>query len=341
MATPRQRRGSQRVTMGDVARIAGVSPSTVSLYLRRPDEVSEQRGQRIQAAVERLGYLPNTMAGGLASSRSRIIGVLVPTISNSFFAATLDTLEKRLREAGYQLLIGNTEFDEAREEELVRSMMSWSPAGLVMTGFRHGRRTVSMLLDSDIPLVEMWDYGQPALDMVAGFSHYATGQLIARHLLERGYRDTAFISPSFSRDVRAGERYRGFQEGMEQGGARVTMRELGGATDTAEAGALLSELMAERPSISAVFCANDMVALGVMFECQRRGWEIPGRLAVAGFGNLEFTPNTVPPLTTVEPPKYEIGRQVAELLLARLGKSDAPGARQVDLGVRLITREST
>lgn len=327
--------------MDDVARLAGVSPSTVSLYLRRPEEVSEARGSRIQAAVDRLGYVPNTMAGGLASATSRIIGVLVPTLSNSFFSATVDVLERDLRAAGYQVLIGNTEFDPAHEEALVRSMMSWSPAGLVVTGFQHTRKTQSLLLDSAVPLVEMWDHGDEALDMSVGFSHEHAGRLVAEHLLDRGYDDTAFISPSFTRDIRAEARYRGFGTAIEAAGGHVEQRELTGPTDTAEAGTLAARMLEVRPSIRAICCANDMIALGVMFECQRQGWSIPDRVAVAGFGNLEFTPNTVPPLTTVDPPKYRIGTQTAGLLLQRLRTHDAHVAEpHLDLGVELIVRES-
>lgn len=327
--------------MDEVARVAGVSPSTVSLYLRRPDAVSATRGQRIQAAVDRLGYVPNTMAGGLASARSRIVGVLVPTLGNSFFSATVDWLERDLRRAGYQVLIGNTEFDPAIEEALIRSMMSWSPAGLVVTGFEHTRQARSLLLGSDVPIVEMWDYGPDAIDMSVGFAHEQCGRRIARHLLERDYRQAAFIGPAFARDVRAEQRYTGFRDAMQAAGGHVALAQLTGPTDTGEVGTVLRSLIAERPGTHAICCANDMVALGVMFECQRQGWAIPERLAIAGFGNLEFTPNTVPPLTTIEPPKYTIGERAATLLLQRLRGEDVAGERaRVDLGVELIVRDS-
>lgn len=336
----RQRRTSQRITMDDVARVAGVSPSTVSLYLRRPDEVSGRRGERIQTAVDRLGYVPNTMAGGLASAKSRIIGVLVPTIINSFFAATLDQLERTLRAAGYQVLIGNTEFNDEREEELLRSMLSWSPAALVVTGFQHTRKTRSILLDGDIPLVEMWDCGAEAIDMCVGFSHEDAGRAMAQHLLDQGYSDTAVISPSFKRDIRAQARYHGFRSTIEAAGGHVELGELSAQTDTVETSQVLCRLMRERPTIQAVFGANDMVSLGVMFECYRQGWAIPDRLAVAGFGNLEFGASSVPPLTTIEPPKYEIGKRVSELLIQRLrGREVADG--RLDLGIKLIARDST
>ncbi len=327
--------------MGEVAQLADVSPSTVSLYMRRPDEVSPRRAEKIQSAIDRLGYLPNTMAGGLASSRSNVIGVIVPTITNSFFSATLETLERHLRSAGYQLLIGNTEFDESREEELIRSVMSWNPAGLVLTGFLHSRKSLSLLANSDTPIVEMWDYGRPGLDMVVGFSHHASGRLVAEHMLGRGYRRTAFISTNFQRDVRAGDRYLGFRETIEAAGGRVVLRQLSGRSDTAETGRLLGELIAENPGIEAICCSNDMVALGVMFECQRQGWPIPDRLAVAGFGNQDFTASTVPPMTSVEPPRQEIGRHVARLLMARLRDGTTPQEGNLDLGVELVVREST
>ncbi len=326
--------------MGEVARLADVSPSTVSLYLRRPDEVSAHRAEQIQSAIDRLGYLPNVMAGGLASSRSRVIGVLVPTVTNSFFSETLETLERHLRDAGYQLLIGNTEFDEAREEELVRSILSWNPAGLVLTGFGHSRKTHALLSQSATPVVEMWDYGQPGLDMVVGFSHHACGRLIAEHLLAQGRRRTAFVSTHFQRDVRAQNRYHGFRDTVEAAGGTVVLQQLSGRSHAEETGRLTGELLEAHPEIEAIACSNDMVALGVLFECQRQGLAIPARVAVAGFGNLDFTASTVPPLTTIEPPRHEIGRRTARLLLDSLTRRIDGDARRLDLGVRLVVRES-
>jgi len=327
--------------MGEVAQLANVSPSTVSLYLRRPDEVSPRRADKIQAAIDRLGYLPNTMAGGLASSRSNVIGVLVPTITNSFFSETLETLERHLRSAGYQLLIGNTEFDDSREEELIRSILSWNPAGLVLTGFLHNRKSLSVLANNDTPIVEMWDYGQPGLDMVVGFSHHTCGRLVAEHMLRQGRRRTAFVSTNFQRDVRAGDRHRGFRDAIESAGGTVELRELSGRSHAEETGHLTRALMKENPEVEAIACSNDMVALGVMLECQRQGWDIPGRVALAGFGNLDFTTSTVPPLTTIEPPRREIGQHTARLLLSRLREELPDSDKHLDLGVRLVEREST
>ncbi|KAA0018575.1 LacI family DNA-binding transcriptional regulator [Salinicola corii] len=338
--TKRRRRGSQRVTMGEVARLANVSPSTVSLYLRRPDEVSPGRAEKIQAAIDRLGYLPNTMAGGLASSRSNVIGVLVPTITNSFFSETLETLERHLRSAGYQLLIGNTEFDDAREEELIRSILSWNPAGLVLTGFLHTRKSLSVLANNDTPIVEMWDYGQPGLDMVVGFSHHACGRLVAEHILQQGRRRMAFVSTNFQRDVRARDRYHGFRDTVEAAGGTVELRELSGRSHAEETGRLTHALMQDHPEIEAIACSNDMVALGVLCECQRQAWDVPGRIALAGFGNLDFTTSTVPPLTTIEPPRREIGQHTARLLLASLASKLPEAEKRLDLGVRLVERES-
>lgn len=326
--------------MGEVAQLANVSPSTVSLYLRRPDEVSSRRADKIQSAIDRLGYLPNTMAGGLASSHSNVIGVLVPTITNSFFSETLETLERHLRSAGYQLLIGNTEFDESREEELIRSILSWNPAGLVLTGFAHSRKTLSVLANSDTPTVEMWDYGQPGLDMVVGFSHVTCGRLVAEHMLRQGRRRMAFVSTNFQRDVRASDRYRGFRDTIEAAGGSVELRELSGRSHAEETGRLTQALMQDHPEIDAIACSNDMVALGVLCECQRQGWDIPGRMALAGFGNLDFTTSTVPPLTTIEPPRQEIGQHTARLLLERLKKDPFEVEKRLDLGVRLVVRES-
>ena len=175
--------------------------------------------------------------------------------------------------------------------------------------------------------------------MVVGFSHRTCGRLVAEHLMRSGYQHMAFLSTNFQRDIRANERYQGFHDAIAATGGSVLVRELTGRSNTAEAGQLLCTLVNDHPEIQAVFCSNDMVALGAMLECQRQGWAIPERLAIVGFGNQDFTDSTVPPMTTVEPPRQAIGEHIARLLLDRL-KGGNPEKR-IDLGIKLIVREST
>ena len=177
-ASPDKRKtgeGNARSRMSDVARLAGVSMATVSRVLRQPDIVSPSVRARVHEAVERLSYRRNLVAGALASARSQTVGVVIPSMLNSFFAATVEAMEEGLQAAGYQLLTGNTRYSLETEEQIVASMLAWSPAALVVTGCRHSRGTLKMLLDAGIPVVEMWELSANPMDTVVGFNQRAIG----------------------------------------------------------------------------------------------------------------------------------------------------------------------
>ena len=171
----RKRRKMQRVTMMDVAKHAQVSPSTVSLYLRKPESVSPAAGQEIARAVSTLGYVPNLVAGGLAAASSKVVSIIVPSIRNAFFAETVSTLQAELRAEGLQVLLGHSEYAEAEEEALIRTALSWSPAAVVLTGLTHSPDARKLLKASGIPVIEMWELGGEPIDMAVGFSHPEVG----------------------------------------------------------------------------------------------------------------------------------------------------------------------
>lgn len=341
-ALVRRRSSPGRVTMHDVARMAEVSASTVSLYLRAPGEVSAARAARIRDAIDRLGYVPNRMAGALSSAQSRVVGVVVPSIVNSFFAATVGALQARLQAANYQILIGHTDYDEAAEIDLVRTFLSWSPGAMVLTGLQHPRPVRRMLEARDIPVVEMWELGPQPIDMAVGFSHGDVGRMQARHLIGQGARSIAFIGARLDRDWRAAQRAEGYAQVIASH-ADLPAPEIvdaGPEASSAAAARAFAALMARRPEIDGVVFSNDLLALGALFEAQRQGISVPGRVAMIGFGDLDFAREAVPRLSTVRPPRAEIGAAVADLLLARLEGRDGQ-APEIDLGVVLEARESS
>jgi LacI family transcriptional regulator, gluconate utilization system Gnt-I transcriptional repressor len=255
--------------MADVARLAGVSMTTVSRALRKPDIVSPEVRSRIDAAIERLSYRRNLVAGALASARSLTIGVIIPSIINSFFAATIEALEEGMAGSGYQLMLGNTGYSAEAERQLVSSFLAWSPAAMVLTGRRHEGETVRALLTSRIPVLEMWELSDRPIDMIVGFSHRSVGQLVFRHFAERGARRLGFIGAHMDRDYRTVDRHAGFAEAALQAGyappTEVRLPERASAIGGAHG---LAKLMARDPKVDAVFCSNDMVALGA---CSKRG----------------------------------------------------------------------
>jgi LacI family gluconate utilization system Gnt-I transcriptional repressor len=336
----RRRRTTQRVTMTDVARLAAMSPSTVSLYLRKPAAVSKPLGERIERAIETLGYVPNLVAGGLAAASSRVVGVVVPSVRNAFFADTVEALQQGLREAGFQLLVGSNEYDPADEEQLVRAALAWSPAAVVLTGLVHNRTTHQLLRRAGLPVIEVWELGQEPIDTLIGFSHHAVGSEMVRHLHGRGRRNVAFLGARMAIDRRASQRREGSMAAAGLLGLPPPpVVDHQGPASPEAGGEMLGRLLAEHPETDAACCSNDHVALGVLFECQRRGIAVPGRLAVMGFGDLPFARCCVPPLTTIRPPGLEIGRFAGEIILRRVRGEDA-GPRIVDLGFTLVRRES-
>ena len=339
----RKRRKMQRVTMMDVAKLAQVSPSTVSLYLRKPEAVSASAGQEIAKAIGSLGYVPNLVAGGLAAASSKVVSIIVPSIRNAFFAETVSTLQAELVAEGFQVLLGHSEYGEEQEEALVRTALSWAPAAVVLTGLSHGPNTRKLLEASGVPVVEMWELGGEPIDMAVGFSHPQVGASAARHLLSKDRRTLAFLGARMQDDHRAAQRAKGFQEAAQAGGAgSCTIISHPGAA-TVETGALLlNRALQQIPNLDGIACSNDLIALGVLFECQRQRIAVPNDIAVVGFGDLDFSASCVPSLTTIRPSGDLIGREVARLILNSIQDNRPERAQSiVDTGHVLIERRST
>lgn len=346
----RSRRGTNRVTMEDVAARAKVSASSVSLYLRNPEAVSPRLSPRIKRAIDTLGYVPNKLAGSLAAARTRAIGVIVPSLGNAFFTETVTALQREFDRHDYQLLLGATEYDMDRETELVRTFLSWSPTALVVTGCSHNEATRTLLRMADAPVAEMWEIGEEPFHLQVGFSHAAAGEALAAHLHGLGVTQIAFVGARMQADRRAGQRRDGFCQWLARHGIEALVIDTGQDVSPAAGGQALRQALSARPGLQAVACANDVLALGVLFEAQHAGLRVPEQIAVTGFGNLPFSQVCVPPLTTVQPHAREIGLRVAQELLAQLqapedqtAASDAASARPrvVDVGFELIVRSSS
>lgn len=337
----RQRRSTQRVTMSDVAKLADVSASTVSLYLRKPDEVSGQLGQRIQGAINTLGYVPNLMAGALAAARTRVIGVVVPSMLNAMFASTVNTMQKALGAQGYQLLLGHSDYAEAEEEAVVRTFLSWSPSAMVLTGLSHSRETRRMLSNSDVPVIEMWELGSNPLDTLVGFSHLDVGRAQARHLVGAGCQKIAFIGTRLNVDERAKQRCAGSEAALMdlQGKRHTRVIDCGPGRMAEAANQAFVDLLSSHPDTDGIIFGNDMLALGALGEAQRRGIRIPDDIAMIGFGDMDFSNCTLPPLSTIRPPREEIGNVVAQCVLQRIQGHTQETC--LDLGFELLARTSS
>jgi len=339
----RSRRGTKRVTMTDVALLANVSASTVSLYLRKPNEVSASLGSRIQHAIDALGYVPNLMAGALAAAKTRIIGVVVPSMVNSMFSATVSEMQSRMSEQGYQLLLGHSGYSTHQEEELVKTFLSWSPSAMVLTGLKHSRKTRQMLSQSDIPIVEMWELGSNPLDFLVGFSHQDVGRAQARHLIEQGCKKIAFIGARMEIDCRAGQRADGYKTALQDflNNADPIVIDVGNKSSAEASSKAFAQLIDQDEIVDGIIFSNDLLALGAIFEAQRLNISVPDDIAIIGFGDMDFSSSSLPSITTVRPHKEQIGAVVAEVLLSNMQARDETVSSVYDLGFDIIIRDST
>ncbi len=332
-----RRRGSGTITLADVAKLAGVSAITASRALNTPDRVSPLTLTRVREAVERTGYVPNMLAGGLASSRSRLIAALVPSVAGPVYLDTVQALTDTLAEAGYQVILGQSGFSTAREAALLDAIIGRRPDGIVLIGVTHSAPARRRLLASGIPVVETWDLTPTPLDMLVGFSHEKAGAAAAEYLLGKGRQRLALVSAD---DDRARVRQQAFTDAAHRLGAREVKAAVVPAPSTLSRGrAGLAQLLGLRAKFDAVFCSSDMLALGVLTEASSRGIAVPAQLAVMGFGDLAFAADTFPALTTVRVDGAAIGRQAAQFIIERAA-GRLPEARIVDLGFSIVARSS-
>ena len=327
--------------MKDVADLAGVGTITVSRVLRSPEKVSESKRKRVQKAIKELGYVPDNTAGALSSSKSRVFGAIVSTVNDSVFAQTLDGLSSTLRAAGYELLLTSTNYDPGVEEDALRALLARRPDGIVLTSTSHSAGVTKLLKSVSIPVVEIWQLPSQPLDIAVGFSNFQAGYDMARHLVENGRKNIAFVGGHEPRNERGRRRRNGYVAALSDAGLApiVWPAEDQGLPSGIELGAAFFDgCLNGTPQIDAVMCVSDQVATGVLCEARRRGADVPGDLAVSGFGGFELAMPSGFDLTTIEVPGKEIGVASAKALL---DPEAARANRIIDVGYNLIERGTT
>jgi LacI family transcriptional regulator, gluconate utilization system Gnt-I transcriptional repressor len=336
--TPKRvRRGSGAITLRDVAMLAGVAPITASRALNTPAQVSEDVLRKVQEAVERTGYVPNRMAGGLASSKSRLIAAVVPSTVFSVFNETIEALNGALFEAGYQLMLGQTGYSAEREELLLESVISRRPDGIFITGIMPPGKARTRLMASGIPVVETWDLTPTPIDMLIGFSHSDIGQAVAKYLLQKGKKKFAIVTAD---DERASRRNKAFVDIVKaQNLEDVTFHNVGDLRTLKSGREALNSVLLKRPDVDAIFCSSDLLALGVLTEARAQNISVPQQISIMGFGDVPFVEDMIPALTTVKINGAEIGRLAAQCLVDR-AQGKAVSQHIVDVGFSIVSRES-
>lgn len=331
---------SQALTVHDIARLAGVSAMTVSRVLNHPERVSPAMRAKVQAVVQHTGFVPNGMAGGLRSARARLVAAVLPTLVGPVFQETVQSLSAALAAKGYQLMIGQSDYNLAREDQLLDAVIRRRPDGIVLTGIMHSAAGRRQLLASGIPVVETWDLTPAPIDMLVGFSHADIGREVAKFLIGKGRRRLAMIRAD---DERADRRAKAFAAEVARSGlaeAKVEVVDVGASRTIKSGRDALTRLLALDPDVDAVFCSSDLLASGVVTQARVLGIDIPGRLAIVGFGDVPFVADMVPALSTVHINGADIGRMAARCLIDRAEGREV-AQRVVDVGFSIVERETT
>lgn len=328
-----------KVTLSDVAAHAGVAPMTASRAINQPELVSATLRERVDKAILELGYVPNRAARALASAQSKVIAVLVPSLSNAVFTAVLAGIQDALDPCNYQILIGNTRYSDAEEEKLLFAYMQSNPDGILLSGLTHSPRVQQLLATSRVPVVSMMDLSPEPGAMSVGFSQVDAGYAMTRYLLDKGRKRIGYMAAQL--DERTLRRAEGYRKAMQEAGlADPALELLVPEPSTIALGAeLLGRMLASQAGLDAIFCCNDDLAHGAIFQCQRRGISVPGQLAICGFNDLPASAWMKPSVTTVGTPLYQTGFDAASLLLASIRGNEVP-AQRIDLGFTLMARES-
>jgi LacI family gluconate utilization system Gnt-I transcriptional repressor len=326
--------------MREIARIVGVSPITVSRALNDPGKVSPETRASVLRAIESAGFIPNQLASGMRGP-GRIIGTVVPPLINSGIAEQVQGMSDEALASGFQLLLVQGDFTPVAEAKAVRSLLGWRPAGMILQAFVQGGAARRLLAGGAVPVVEISEIrGKRPIDMAVGVSNFETAYAMTAHLAGKGYRRIAFVSTPVHGNDRLQQRRIGYRQAVKDLGLPARADLEVEVPLTPEGGAeALRRLVSRDLKVDVVFCSSDTLAIGAVQECHRAGWRIPGRIAIAGYGDVDLAAQLYPALTTVRVPRYEMGREAVRQLLRRIG-GDARSPTIVGLGFEIIDRDS-
>lgn len=332
---------SGRVTLQDVADVAGVSLVTASRAFRQPDLVAWATREAIQAAVQRLGYIPDLVAGSLAARASHQVAIIVPSLATPAFMSTIRGATQALQAHGYQAMLGDANLSRETEAALIATFLGRRVDAIILADVAQSQEAQDLLRRSGLPVVETWTLGAAPIDMNVGFDNCAAAREMTRHLIATGRRHVGMICGPLRQNLRGRQRRLGYFEAIGEAGLATDLFiELPYPIRFGDAGEALAELSARRPQLDAVFCSGDSFAVDALLAAQRRGWAVPERLAVAGLGDLDLAAHLVPALTSAVVPGERMGRLAGEMIAARLAGREV-ARKIVDVGFEIVIRGST
>lgn len=309
--------GKPQMTLRDVADAASVSEMTVSRVLRNRGDVSDKTRERVFEAARRLGYVPNKIAGALASNRVNLVGVVIPSLSNMVFPDVLHGIGEALEGTELQPVIGTSQYDLQQEEKVIYEMLSWRPSGLIVAGLEHTEVARAMMRNAGVPVVEVMDVDGDPVAAAVGISHGSAGRAMAAEIVARGYKRIGYLGSSSTADARAQKRFRGFEEGLAEAGVALADSIFYEGTSGFGTGRKMTQALLERtPDLDFLYYNTDMNAAGGLLYCLEKGMDIPGQIGLAGFNSFEVLDGLPMRIATMDSQREAIGRRAAEMMVA-------------------------
>lgn len=314
------------LTLRDVSEASGVSEMTVSRVLRNRGDVSDATREKVLAASKRLGYVPNKIAGSLASQRVNLVAVVIPSMANLVFPEVMTGITRMLEDTELQPVVGVTDYDPEKEEKVLYEMLSWRPSGVIIAGLEHSDASRAMLKASGIPVVEVMDTDGMPIDTMVGISHRLAGRKMGEAIVEAGYQKIAFLGTKMPMDHRARKRFEGFTQALARAGVEISDQEFYSGGSALAKGREMTEAVLERsPDLDFIYYSNDMIGAGGLLYLLEKGVDIPSEIGLAGFNGVELLQGLPKQLATMDACRFEIGQKAAEIVLERSRDSNAKG----------------
>ncbi|GGA13753.1 LacI family transcriptional regulator [Salipiger profundus] len=297
---------------------------TVSRVLRNRGDVSEATRAKVLEAAKTLGYVPNKIAGALASQRVNLVAVIIPSMRNMVFPEVMAGISGVLEDTELQPVVGVTDYLPEKEERVLYEMLSWRPSGVIIAGIEHTEASKAMLKASGIPVVEIMDTDGTPIDTAVGISHRRAGREMARAILKAGYQKIGFLGTKMPLDYRARKRFEGFTEALAKGGVEVMEQEFySGGSALAKGREMTRDILEREPELDFLYYSNDMIGAGGLLYLLEQGRDIPADIGLAGFNGVELLQGLPRKLATMDACRDQIGRKAAEIIAARVEDADA------------------
>ena len=307
------------LTLRDVSEASGVSDMTVSRVLRGRGDVSHSTREKVLLAAKELGYVPNKIAGALASQRVNLVAVIIPSMSNMVFPEVMMGINDVLGSTDLQPVVGITNYLPEQEEKVLYQMLSWRPSGVIIAGLEHTDASSKMLHAAGIPIVEIMDTDGSPVDCAVGISHRRAGRQMAQEIISAGYRKIGFLGTKMPLDHRARKRFEGFTEALAKSGIEISDQEFySGGSALAKGRDMTIEILRRSPDLDFLYSSNDMIGAGGLLHLLGQGIDIPQNIGLAGFNGVELLEGLPMQLATMDACRSEIGRRAAEIICARV-----------------------